>query len=368
MHASRRRRCTAACSTRSSTTCAPAGVSARLLGGRGEDPFGSALALRFLGAVHRIVLDGRAPALAAHYPSAGGARGPGPGGDVPGDGRGARGRDRRAASRTACRPTRWVARPCWSAGTRRSPTAPSLPLRVLEVGASAGLNLRWDHFAYDTGRVVCGDPDSPVRFAGVWEGDPPDLPPRFEVAERRGCDRNPHRRHHPRGSPHARCRTCGPTRWSASPASRRPSRWRGGCRPPSIEPTPTRGSPIASRSRCPGVATVVVHSIVLQYLPEGRAGPAPRGDPRRRRAGLGRVTAGLAAHGAGRRAGRAAAHHLAARRGARARHRRLPRQPDLVGRHRRLTAAHQPVAAPDRARGSAAPASIPSAPRTITWA
>ena len=71
------------------------GVSARLLGGRGDDPFGSALALRFLGAVHRIVLEGRAPALAAHYPSAGGTEGPDVGRDVPRDGRGARGRDRR---------------------------------------------------------------------------------------------------------------------------------------------------------------------------------------------------------------------------------------------------------------------------------
>ena len=67
----------------------------------------------------------------------------------------------------------------------------ALPLRVLEIGASAGLNLRWDHYAYDTGRVVCGPPDSPVRFSGIWDGDPPDLPGRFEVAERGGCDRNP---------------------------------------------------------------------------------------------------------------------------------------------------------------------------------
>src|SRR6187455_1504175 len=51
------------------------GVTARLLRGRTEDPFGSALALRFLGAVHRIVLEGRAPTLAAHYPSAGGHEG-----------------------------------------------------------------------------------------------------------------------------------------------------------------------------------------------------------------------------------------------------------------------------------------------------
>jgi hypothetical protein len=37
-----------------------------------RDPYGSALALRLLGAVHRLVLEGRAPGLAANYPSAGG--------------------------------------------------------------------------------------------------------------------------------------------------------------------------------------------------------------------------------------------------------------------------------------------------------
>src|SRR5690606_1800740 len=66
-----------------------------------------------------------------------------------------------------------------------------LPLRVLELGASAGLNLRFDRYAYDTGHVVAGDPTSPVRFERVWEGSPPPLPARFEVAERRGCDRDP---------------------------------------------------------------------------------------------------------------------------------------------------------------------------------
>src|SRR5690349_3443118 len=48
------------------------GVTAELLTSRGDDPLGSALALRFLGSVHRIVLDGRAPELAAFYPSVGG--------------------------------------------------------------------------------------------------------------------------------------------------------------------------------------------------------------------------------------------------------------------------------------------------------
>ncbi len=42
-----------------------------------------------------------------------------------------------------------------------------LPLRLLEIGASAGLNLRWDHFPFL------------------------DVPPNVRVVERRGCDLNP---------------------------------------------------------------------------------------------------------------------------------------------------------------------------------
>src|SRR5580765_1732773 len=45
------------------------------------DPIFEAIPLRFLGGVHRIVLDGRAPDLAACYPSAGGTFDP----EYPGD-------------------------------------------------------------------------------------------------------------------------------------------------------------------------------------------------------------------------------------------------------------------------------------------
>jgi hypothetical protein len=42
----------------------------------GEEPFATALPLRFLGAIHWLALAGRAPDLARHYPSAGGTPGP----------------------------------------------------------------------------------------------------------------------------------------------------------------------------------------------------------------------------------------------------------------------------------------------------
>src|SRR5437763_1647753 len=45
------------------------------LAGHERDPIGSVLALRFVAAVHRLVLRGAVPALAQHYPSAGGEAG-----------------------------------------------------------------------------------------------------------------------------------------------------------------------------------------------------------------------------------------------------------------------------------------------------
>src|SRR5690606_35247027 len=83
-----------------------------------------------------------------------------------------------------------VLAPAYAAVARRS----GLPLRVLELGASGGLNLRWDHFWYDTGASTLGDPGSPVRFERVWQPGPeglPDLGGEVRVAERAGVDRNP---------------------------------------------------------------------------------------------------------------------------------------------------------------------------------
>src|SRR5690606_12632521 len=144
------------------------GVCAAVLGPRAGGPLASALALRFLGAVHRLVREGRAPALAAHYPSAGGSPGPGLVADFLATAAELRpaiqdrlheGLQANEAGRSAVRA------PGYALVARRS----GLPLRVLEVGASAGLNLRWDRYWYDTGETTFGDPDSPVRFEGAWQ-------------------------------------------------------------------------------------------------------------------------------------------------------------------------------------------------------
>src|SRR5512132_431970 len=58
--------------TRAARDAEAGGIVWEILRARQPDPFSSALSLRFMGAIHRIVLDGRAEPLAAHYPSVGG--------------------------------------------------------------------------------------------------------------------------------------------------------------------------------------------------------------------------------------------------------------------------------------------------------
>jgi hypothetical protein len=156
-----------------------------------SEPLGSALTLRFLGAVHWLVLAGRAPGLARHYPSAGGSPGPGLAGDFVATVADLA-EDIEARIHLPVQ-TNEVGRSAVLVGgyvevARRS----GLPLRMLELGASAGLNLRWDRYWYDTGASTFGDPASPVRFVGTWHGPPPrldDVP--VEVESRAGCDRSP---------------------------------------------------------------------------------------------------------------------------------------------------------------------------------
>jgi hypothetical protein len=45
------------------------------------------------------------------------------------------------------------------------------PLYLVEIGASAGLNLLWDRYAYDYGETLqCGDIDSPVQIKCAVKG------------------------------------------------------------------------------------------------------------------------------------------------------------------------------------------------------
>jgi hypothetical protein len=149
-----------------------------------------ALALRLMAAVHRLVLTGEAPRLAAHYPTAGGTAGP--------DGAWDAFLELVATRAETLRPL--VAIPCQTNEVGRSAAlafgflelaaAHGLPLRLLEAGASAGLNLRFDHFRYGRGGAAWGPEASPVDLTGLWLDAPPRLPA-VAVAERLGCDLRP---------------------------------------------------------------------------------------------------------------------------------------------------------------------------------
>ena len=62
-----------------------------------------------------------------------------------------------------------------------------LPLRLFEVGASGGLNLRLDAYGYDLGGRRVGPADAPVQLCPLWQGPLPPAPD-IRVTERRGVD------------------------------------------------------------------------------------------------------------------------------------------------------------------------------------
>ena len=148
------------------------------------------LPMRLLGSVHRLVLEGRAPELARHYPTAGG---------VPSSTVGEVFVETIAAQLPALqelmeRPvqTNQVGRCAVLLGGFLTAAADTgLPLRLLEVGASAGLNLRWPEYWYEEPGMEWGDPSSPVRFIRTFEAGRPPLHLGATVAARRGCDLRP---------------------------------------------------------------------------------------------------------------------------------------------------------------------------------
>lgn len=167
------------------------GPTWELLGRTVDDPPMLVPQLRVLGAVHRLVLAGAVPELGAHYPSVGGD----------GDATAAWPALRAllAARRDELDP--WIDRAPQTNEVRRSAALiggfltvaaeTRLPLRILEIGTSAGLNLRLDRFWYQVGEGGIGDPASPVRFVDVWDGDPLPFDAPMVVADRAGCDRDP---------------------------------------------------------------------------------------------------------------------------------------------------------------------------------
>lgn len=146
-------------------------------------------ALRLLGSVHRLVLTGQAPALAAHYPSVGGRPGPGLWDAFRGVVI-----DHAATLTTLVNntpQTNEVGRAAsFLGGFLKIANETGLPLRLLEVGASGGLNLNWDRYRYESGDWSWGDAGSTVRLTDIFVDRTPDSVP-ATVVERLGCDLSP---------------------------------------------------------------------------------------------------------------------------------------------------------------------------------
>lgn len=242
------------------------GPAYELLQPLAADPRGSVPALRLAGALHRLVLERRAPELALYYPSVGGTAAAA---DVwPAA--------RRLIEEQGAALAELVRRPVQTNEVGRSAAllggllliaaATRRPLRLLEIGASAGLNLLVDRFRYDVAEgVVLGDPSSPVRLSRPWRGALPPSDVDLDIASRHGCDPAP----------------LDP----ASPADRltltsyvwpdqldRFERLRAALSIATAHAVPVEALPAAAFLErelgvpVPGVTTVVWHSVVRQYL------------------------------------------------------------------------------------------------------
>jgi hypothetical protein len=231
-----------------------------------QDPSGSVPSLRFAGALHRRVLEGRAPELAQHYPSAGGVAGP----------EGAWPRARQLIETFGVEIGRDMQRPVQTnevgraaalyGGLLHVAAAWRRPTRLLEIGASAGLNLRVDRFAYEIDdQVVLGDPASPVRLRRPWRGTFPAYDVDLDIVTRAGCDPAPLD-----PSDEADRLTLLSYVWPDQ--LDRIERLRGALLIAAVRPLVVEALPASAflerelAEPTPGVATVVWHSVVRQYL------------------------------------------------------------------------------------------------------
>lgn len=252
----------AALLTRLADDATGGGPTATILAGHDDDPRGSALGLRFMAALHRAVLERRAPRLALHYPSVGGTADPDRAWPAV----------RELLAEQTGRLRADLERPCQTNEPGRAAallagllhvvrSRGGERLRLLEIGASAGLNLRVD--AYRIGDL--GPPRSPCQIADPWDGQPPRAAP-YAIVERRGCDRAP-------VDPTSAEGRLALTSSVWADQSARFERLRGALAVAADVPAAVDRADAAGWLRerlvepqSPGVLTVVWHSVVRQYV------------------------------------------------------------------------------------------------------
>lgn len=164
------------------------GVTRDLLEPYADEPSGTVVSLRYAGALHRLVLERKAPELALHYPSVGGT---------------ASVNEVWPAAERATREhldelRQLVQNPVQTNEVGRSAALYGAlvmlggPITLLEIGTSGGLNLRCDAFAYELeDGTVLGDRGSPVRLHHPWTGRIPIASAPPVLVSRNGCDPAP---------------------------------------------------------------------------------------------------------------------------------------------------------------------------------
>ncbi len=154
-------------------------------------PVLDAMCQRLVGAVQGLVLAGVAPDLARHYPTEGGT----PTWPEAGEAFVAAVGEHTEAVRE--RLGRQVqtneVRRCASllGGFLTIARETGLPMRLREIGSSAGLLLFWDRYHYALGAQEWGRPDAPVTIRSDWRGEALPVADTVEVASRLGCDIHP---------------------------------------------------------------------------------------------------------------------------------------------------------------------------------
>ena len=244
------------------------GPTAAVLRGHLEDKLSSVVALRLLGGAHALALSGQAPDLAAWYPSTGGTTDTEPGSPR------AWAALRQTLAEQGDQVRSWLGHPPQTnevgraaallGGLRQVAAEAALPVRLVEVGASAGLNLRADHFRVPGPAGSYGDPASPVVLTDGWQGDaPPDSPVR--IIERTGGDLAPI-------DPLSASGQLRLTAYVWPDQADRLSRLRGAIQIARQVPADLRAesasATLARTSLADGTWTVVWHSIFRQYLSE----------------------------------------------------------------------------------------------------
>ncbi len=230
------------------------------------DPMRDALVLRVAGGLHALVRGGRVPELAACYPPA----------PLPDPAR-----LRAALAAVFADPVLDAAVLTWldsapqtnevarsgvlMPGLMVVAEACQLPLRLFELGSSAGLNLCLDRWAYNLGGVEAGPKGAPVWLAPAWTGaPPPDQTP--TITERRGVDLNPLDVRDPATA----------TRLTAFVWPDQPERVARAeaaiaavaLDPPVIDRADAADWVEPHVTSVDGVTTVVMHSIAFQYFPD----------------------------------------------------------------------------------------------------